>query len=80
MAIPIIQTITLEDLSSHICIDSVNQEVDDMAVKIGCIEFANAEKIVKIIRALTIFEDISPATPSRGKIIVTTYTPIVKGT
>ena len=80
IAIPIIQTITLEDLSSHICIDSVSQEVDDIAVKIGCIEFANAEKIVKTIKALTILEDISPATPSRGKIMVIMYIPMVIGT
>ena len=69
----------LEALSSHICIEAVNQELVDRASNIGLTLFDKALNIVNTTKALTIFEAISPANPLMGNIKVHIYNATVIG-
>ena len=80
IAAPMTQTINLEALSSHICIDAVSHELVERAAKIGFTLFARALKIVKMTKAFTIFVAMSPIKPERGNIKVQMYKAIVIGT
>ena len=60
----------LEALSSHICIDAVNQELVDKASNIGFTALERALNIVNITKALTMFVAISPTIPEIGNIKV----------
>ena len=64
------QTINLEALSSHICIDAVNHVLVDNAAKTGLTAFASALNIVNITKAFTTFVAISPIRPLNGSIKV----------
>ena len=80
IAKPITHTINLEPRSNHICIDSVKQDFDERASKIGFILFASTLKIVKTTNDLTRLVAISPISPERGSINVHIYRAIVIGT
>ena len=79
IAAPITQTINLEALSSHICIEAVSQELVDSASNIGLTLLDKALKIVNITKAFTILVAISPTKPLIGSINVHKYNAIVIG-